>query len=348
MLLYSFQRKNTQNKSHFIRTAEKKGTKEQKEDGKDVSLYQSLVLQGGKHHQNTDMKKTVYVILLILAVCLAAYAAGSAIQPDQPTEYHHKNKQHTSYQQQEKSTAPSRASGMEIPAYLTDRDEEIVQHDGFTLSYNKKLLIPNWVAWVLTSGRTRGNLKRANNFQPDETIKQGPIAYDTDYRGSGYSRGHMCPAADCKFSRNSMNECFLLSNICPQTHALNGGDWRELEELSRRWAQRYDSIYIVCGPVIEKGVRYATIGRSHVTVPNRFFKVFLRWTGRDQAEAIGFLYDNDDSSQPMVRCAVSVDEVEELTGINFFSKLPKHVERRAEAEFDVSHWTGILSNNKHY
>ncbi len=235
-----------------------------------------------------------------------------------------------------------RAKGMEIPAYLTDRDEEIVIHEGFTLSYNKKRLVPNWVAWVLTKERTQGTEKRANDFQPDFSIKNGPIAYDSDYRNSGYDRGHMCPSADCKHSREAMNQCFLLSNMCPQTHKLNAGDWEQLETLCRKWAATYDSIYIVCGPIIEKGETYKTIGENKVTVPKQFFKVVLRWTGDDSAEAIGFIMNNDDSDFPVYSYAVTVDSVETRTGINFFSKLPKNVERRAEASFDCSQWKYLL------
>ncbi len=232
-----------------------------------------------------------------------------------------------------------RAKGLEIPAYLTDRDEEIVQHEGFTLSYNKKRLLPNWVAWLLTRERTKGTEKRADNFQPDGTVKHGPVAEDTDYRRSGYDRGHMCPAADCKYSRRAMNDCFLLTNICPQTHSLNAGDWKELETKTRQWAQRYDSIYVVCGPVLQKGEKYCTIGEHHVTVPRQFFKVLLRFTAPGQAQAIGFIYDNaEHADRPMADYAVTVDSVEALTGINFFSKLDKRVERKAESQYDWKYW----------
>ncbi len=235
-----------------------------------------------------------------------------------------------------------RAKGIEIPAYLTDRDEEIVIHEGFTLSYNKKHLVPNWVAWVLKPERNNGPEKRANNFQPDLTIKKGPIAYDSDYRGSGYDRGHMCPSADNKHTREAMNQCFLFSNMCPQTHTLNAGDWAQLETLCRKWAVAYDSIYIVCGPIIEKGETYETIGENKVLVPKQFYKVILRWTGPNSAEAIGFIMNNDDSDLPIDSYAVTVDSVETRTGINFFSKLPKDVERRAEATFDCTKWKNLV------
>ncbi len=238
-----------------------------------------------------------------------------------------------------------RAKGLEIPAYLTDRDEEIVIHEGFTLSYNKKHLVPNWVAWVLTSERVKGSVKVFRDFQPDTTIKNGPIAQLSDYSRSGYDRGHMCPAADNKHSKEAMKQCCLLSNICPQTHENNAGDWEQLESLCRKWAVEYDSIYIVCGPIIEKGENYETIGENKVTVPRQFYKVVLRWTGENSAEAIGFIMNNDDSDLPIASYAVTVDSVETRTGINFFSKFPKDVERRAEAKFDCSQWKNLEKKN---
>ncbi len=239
-----------------------------------------------------------------------------------------------------------RAKGLEIPAYLTDRDEEIVIHEGFTLSYNKKHLVPNWVAWVLTPERNHGPLKRADDFQPDLSIVHGPIAQLSDYSHSGYDRGHMCPSADNKHSRDAMNQCFLLSNMCPQTHKLNAGDWEQLEKLCRNWAAAYDSIYIVCGPIIEKGETYNTIGTNKVTVPRQFYKVIMRWTGDNSAEAIGFIMNNDDSDRPISSYAVTVDSVEVRTGINFFSKFPKEVERKAEAKFDCSQWKNLEKNSR--
>lgn len=242
--------------------------------------------------------------------------------------------------EQKAEEAPVRAQGVEIPAYLTDRPEEIIRHDGFTLSYNNRHLLPNWVAWVLTSARLQGSERRADNFQPDMLVQNGPVADTYDYRGSGYDRGHMCPAADCKHSRQSQNDCFLMTNICPQTHQLNAGDWQTLEDLCRRWARRYDSIYIVCGPVLKKGARYDKIGQHGVSVPRQFWKAVLRMNG-EEAHAIAFVFDNDESEQPLSRHAVTVDSVEALTGINLFSKLPKHVERKAEATFDLGQWRGI-------
>ncbi len=234
-----------------------------------------------------------------------------------------------------------RPEGIEIPACLADRDEEIVPHEGFTLSYNRSRLLPNWVAWTLTAERTQGTVGRYNTFRADSSVIEGPVARDADYRRSGYDRGHQCPAADCKHSEQSMRDCFLLTNICPQTHALNNGDWKSLETLCRKWACEYDSIFIVCGPVIESGEQYETIGERGVTVPKQFYKVVLRLTDEGGAEAVGFLFDNGTERKPLEAHAVSVDSVEVRTGIDFFTELPEHVEQRAEASYDCSQWLDL-------
>ena len=247
------------------------------------------------------------------------------------------------------ATRHQRAKGAEIPAYLNDRPEEIVIHTAYTVSFNRTTHLANWVAWELTEERSRANtISRYDWFDADPDVKSGSTATYADYKGSGYDRGHMCPAADNKMSKQAMVESFYMSNICPQTHALNHGDWEQLESLCRRWARLYGSIYIVCGPIINKEETYATIGRRKITVPTRFFKVIMR-TGQNArrtssgstAEGIGFVFNNDETSLPLSRHAMSIDQVEELTGINFFSKLPKEVERRAEATFDCKKWNGI-------
>ena len=290
--------------------------------------------------KNNSLAKVIVFAVVALLVYYGKDAVNlEASKTEQPTET---EKFQTPVESQpEETVAEPDADKRLLPSYLTDRPEEIVYHDGFVLSYNCKHLLPNWVSWLLTAERTKGKEKRADNFQPDASIKKGPVAEDNDYRRSGFDRGHMCPAADCKHTRTSQNECFLLSNICPQTHSLNAGDWKELEELTRDWALRYDSIYVVCGPVIEREKVYQTIGENRITVPERFFKVLWRNESGKSAHAIGFVFDNAEQNKPLSTYALTVDEVEKITGINFFSKFPKHVERNAEAMYDIKQWKGL-------
>ena len=213
--------------------------------------------------------------------------------------------------------------GLEIPTPLTDRPEQLLKRVGYTVSYNSVLKLPNWVAWHLTVAHTSGISKRDGiKFHEDEEVPQ-PRATDADYRRSGYDRGHMCPSGDNKWS------------CLPQDHQLNAGDWNEMESQCRRWAKRYGDIYIVAGPILFKG-RHKTIGQNKVTVPEAFFKVVLCMKG--YPKAIGFIYRNQPGNRPKGDYVNSVDQVERLTGIDFFSSLPDAVEREVEATCQLEDW----------
>lgn len=230
----------------------------------------------------------------------------------------------------------SATDGMEIPAPMAGGHEIVLRRKGYTVSYNADTRQPNWVAWRLTDKRTKGGNERKNyKFEPDDDVP-APRAEDADYRSSGYDRGHMCPAGDNKWSSEAMRQSFLFSNICPQAPGLNRGDWNEMEKACRKWAKAYGSLYVVCGPVFYKKTRRKTIGRNKVAVPDAFFKVLLCTKGTPKA--IGFIYKNTDGDRLMGDYMNTVDEVERITGIDFFPSLPDNVEKKVEAECDLSRW----------
>lgn len=213
--------------------------------------------------------------------------------------------------------------------------EQMLRRTGYTASYNKATKLPNWVAWHLTAYRTTGPAKRSGvDFQADMDVP-APRAEDSDYYGSGYDRGHMCPAADNKYSEKAMEESFLFTNMCPQNGNLNRGDWNEMEQACRRWAKEYGGVYVVCGPILYKG-KHKTIGKNKVVVPEAFFKVVLR-TG-ENPKAIGFIYKNAEGNRPKGDYVNTVDEVERITGIDFFPSLPDDVENKVEATADIADW----------
>lgn len=223
--------------------------------------------------------------------------------------------------------------GLEIPAPLNNVPEQILRRTGYTTSYNKETRLPNWVAWCLTGEHTQGSYKRqGKDFHEDEEVPT-PRAVDWDYYNSGYDRGHMCPAGDNKWNADAMWESFLFTNICPQNPNLNRGDWNEMENQCRRWAKKYGEVYIVCGPVLFKQ-KHKTIGKNKVVVPEAFFKVVLRMS--PEPKAIGFIYRNTDGNRPKDAYVNSVDEVERITGMDFFPTLPDDIENRIEAERDLS------------
>lgn len=134
----------------------------------------------------------------------------------------------------EATEAKGDIEGLEIPAQLTDRKETILRRTGYTVSYNEDLLIPNWVAWHLTSDRLTGPAKRKGIPFMEDTEAPGVLVNTHDYARSGFDRGHMCPAGDNKWSQQAMRESFLLTNICPQAPSLNRGDWNEMEIQCRK------------------------------------------------------------------------------------------------------------------
>jgi len=227
------------------------------------------------------------------------------------------------------------SSGLEVPGKLTDRPEQILKRVAYTASYNSDLRIPNWVAWQLTGAHTEGKNKRAGvKFQEDTDVPL-PRAVDFDYVRSGYDRGHLCPSADNRWDATAQEQSFLLTNVCPQDHNLNVGDWHELENLCRKWAKTYGSIYIVAGPVLLKG-KHKAIGKNKVTVPEAFFKVVLCMEG--EPKAIGFIYRNESGNRPKSYYVNTIDDVERITGIDFFPALPDNVEKAVEATCNLEEW----------
>jgi len=214
------------------------------------------------------------------------------------------------------------------------RHEQLIRHTGFTVSYNEHWRLPNWVGYELTREKTGGKAKRQSRFLKDPHVK-GVCAIHGDYTKSGYDRGHMAAAADMAWSELSMKESFYLSNVCPQHPDLNRRKWKELEDKVRDWAVADSAIIIVCGPVVAD--RCETIGKNRISVPYQFFKVILS-PYTDPPRAIGFLFDNQRATGDLINYAVTVDSVERVTGLNFFSVLPDEIEEFVEKAFDASAW----------
>jgi endonuclease G len=229
-------------------------------------------------------------------------------------------------------------SAIEIPVMLKNVPNFILKRYAYTMSYNKSTRCPNWVAWKLTGNHTYGSYKRKNyNFHEDMDVPS-PRAklHDYSYNGLGLERGHMCPAGDNKWSDRAMDECHLLSNICPQYGKLNGGAWKYLEEDCRDWAEAYNCIYIVCGPIFYGKTHGTTIGEDKIAVPDAFFKVILRLGNKPQA--LGFIYPNRKCSGGKSKYVMSVDKVEEIVGMDFFSSLDDNVENKVEQSSNLNLW----------
>ena len=225
-------------------------------------------------------------------------------------------------------------TNLELP--LPVKGEQIVSHTGYILSYNEEAEQPSYVAYDLTREEVYGALDRGDDFREDKSIKTGSAVL-SDYKGSGYDRGHMAPAADFKWSAEAMSDTFYLSNMSPQVPAFNRGIWGDLEAVVRQFAVDNEKIYVCTGPVLTDGP-YKTIGKNNVAVPNRYYKVILDYTDPD-IKAIGFVLPNSDETEKLETYIMSIDEVEEITGLDFFYQLPDEEEAVIESSVDASKWT---------
>lgn len=220
------------------------------------------------------------------------------------------------------------------PAPLSSVSEQIIKKKAYIVSYNKDTKIPNWVAWHLTSDHSDGPIERSNAFYEDGEVPI-PRATNEDYRGSGWSRGHMCPAGDNKWDVEAMNQSFSLINVCPQDASLNSGLWNSIEIDCRNWAKRFQDIYIICGPVFYKQ-EHEQIGNNKVYVPEAFFKVVLCLNG--EPKGMGFVVKNNAGTKKRDLYYNSIDQVERITGIDFFPILPDDLENEIESKLDMDLW----------
>lgn len=211
----------------------------------------------------------------------------------------------------------------DIPLPLEGISEQILYRNYYIVSYNKDNRLPNWVAWHLTPKHTNGDVKRPGSAWHEDFDVPSPRATIADYKGSGWTRGHMCPAGDNKWDSDAMYNTFLLSNCCPQNANLNSGTWNQIEISTRRWAEKWGDLYIVCGPILFRQ-EHETIGENKVVVPEAFFKVIVCLNNK-HPKGIGFICRNTDGNRKKDLYVNSVKQVERITGITFFPHLPKEL-----------------------
>ncbi|CAH0999348.1 hypothetical protein LEM8419_00646 [Neolewinella maritima] len=222
---------------------------------------------------------------------------------------------------------------------------QVIDHEGFVLSYNEDWEQADWVAYILTRQHLQQEwTKRDDHFREDPAVRSGSASLG-DYRGSGYDRGHLAPFADFAWDAELADRTFYLSNVSPQARQFNQGVWRELEELTRDWAKREQQLYVVTGPVTSEAPKFY-IGRDNrVAVPRSYFKVLLDLEDPQQ-KGIGFVIPNEVSFEPLTAYAMSIDEVERITGLDFFADLmPDDLEAELEASGNPDFW--LFSKKKY-
>lgn len=211
-----------------------------------------------------------------------------------------------------------------------------VAQETFALGYSETHEQAAWVAYTINREFIDRKAKREDAFVEDRKVVTGS-AHPDDYRGSGYSRGHLIAAADRSGRQEWMNETFLMSNMSPQAYNMNGGVWRELEELVRNWAWYYRDLKVVTGPDL-RNIGTKKIGKyNKITVPDYFYKVVYAPDAKG-IRAIGFYVPNEKSDAKLETFAMSIDEIEAKTGLDFFVNLPDDLESKVEKDNELSDW----------
>jgi len=267
-------------------------------------------------------RKYTYIIIVIL-VTTALYFAEKYV--NQSAEH---------YPNTSSNSNKSSSEEFGAPFYPSSTTEAIVQHEFFRLSYSEAHEQAEWVAYELLPEHIKSNDFDRPYFVEDRAVKTSSADW-RNYKNSGYDRGHLCPAGDRKFHYDAFHETFLTSNISPQNHEFNGGIWNRLEQKTRFWAKKYDGVFVVTGGVLEDGLK--TIGEERVSVPRYFYKIVMD-NSEGNKKAIAFLIPNKATDKSFYDFAVTIDLIEERTGIDFFEALSNSEEEKLESMLDLKAW----------
>ncbi|MBS1927216.1 MAG: DNA/RNA non-specific endonuclease [Chitinophagaceae bacterium] len=233
-----------------------------------------------------------------------------------------------------------------LPAVLPS--EKVVFHSAYALVYDEPFEQAKWVAHIILPDVLNGSEGRSNDFRPDSLISTGS-AVESDYflktlmpdstwkyDGFGYDRGHLAPSADFRYSKKALSESYLYSNMSPQLADFNRGRWAELEDAIRQYAiDNHSELFVVTGPVLKPGLPRIERGTNKVAIPEIYFKVVY---DKKNSRGIGFLMRNQRNDEPWYHYAVSIDSVEQVTGISFFPALDASLKQKVEAMSDAKPW----------
>lgn len=261
--------------------------------------------------------KSIYTLLIILCV-VGFWVFENFYTPDPYTDPKIKG----AALKFEPLFLPSSKSGM------------IINHNYYMLSYSEPHEQAEWVAYQLKQEHLTNDDRRRPYFIEDPQVPTKSADW-RNYRGSGFDRGHLCPAGDRRFSEFAYNETFYTSNITPQWQDFNAGVWNRLEQQVRYWCKSFGELHIITGGILENGLE--EIGEEDVDVPNYFFKVVIRGH-KDQFKVLAFLFPHKESQASLKDFLISIDELEHLTGLDFFEKMDKGEQAKIEASIDGKGW----------
>ena len=248
------------------------------------------------------------------------------------------------------------ASMLEIPALKGGSMNQFITHTTkrngkdyptYSLEYSYKYKHSYWIAYRFDN-TTGGNVGRNEAYKPDPELPSQYAAKHNDYTNSGYTRGHLCASSDRQYSKEANQQTFYMSNISPQSgNGFNqsGSAWNTGEDKVQAWgyniSRSTDTLYVVKGGTIGEGMIKGYIN-NEIAIPKYFFMAVLFRSG-DNYKAIGFymphenLKDDPDKKDPK-KYLMSIDALEQETGIDFFHNLPDNIENTVEATYNVNDW----------
>ena len=248
------------------------------------------------------------------------------------------------------------ASMLEIPALKGGSMNQFITHTTkrngkdyptYSLEYSYKYKHSYWIAYRFDN-TTGGNVGRNEAYKPDPELPSQYAAKHNDYTNSGYTRGHLCASSDRQYSKEANQQTFYMSNISPQSgNGFNqsGSAWNTGEDKVQAWgyniSRSTDTLYVVKGGTIGEGMIKGYI-KNEIAIPKYFFMAVLFRSG-DNYKAIGFymphenLKDDPDKKDPK-KYLMSIDALEQETGIDFFHNIPDNIENTVEATYNVNDW----------
>lgn len=214
-------------------------------------------------------------------------------------------------------------------------NEAVIERPYYTIRYNELHEQAMWVAYKLNADSlNQEKFERKDDFRKDPRVRSGSAELK-DYKGSGYDRGHLAPAAAFSYDEFALSQSFYMSNMSPQAPSFNRGVWKKLEEQVRDWAAENGEIYVVTGPILTNGLK--SIGPNKVSVPDYYYKIVLD-IDKPEIKAVAFLMKNEGSTAALESFVVPIDRIEQLTELDFFPSMPDDLEAYLESGSTSKIW----------
>ncbi len=242
--------------------------------------------------------------------------------------------------------------GVPVETSPTTNEITLVEAD-YVIRYDKDLRVPMWTAERIEGKRFDNKIKREDCFRGDPRLDSETSSVPSDYSEPVYDQGHMMPFADQRYSKMSGHNSFIMTNMTPQNCQLNRGIWQIFEQISRRWADEHDQLYVIAGSVFDRdgdGMRDPDSAAAHmksnnkktrVAIPSAFYKVVAFRKPDGGVETVSVLLPHDDNN-PTGPAALTylnahvtdLATVERLAGLDLFPQATQVVENRSLWAFD--------------